>query len=71
MRQRPNALMWHGPSLARMQHQLKRKKPVFLAKKILATNLILTGALIGTAALTLIAYGCKNKKDSSVKEGRT
>ena len=44
---------------------------MFLAKKILATNLILTGALIGAAALTLIAYGCKNKKDSSLKEGRT
>ena len=71
MRQRPNALKWHGPSLARMQHQLKRKKPMFLAKKILATNLILTGALIGTAALTLIAYGCKNKKDSSTKQERT
>ena len=71
MRQRPNALKWHGPSLARMQHQLKRKKPMFLAKKILATNLILTGALIGTAALTLIAYGFKNKKDSSTKQVRT
>ena len=71
MRQWPNALMWHGPSLARMQHQLIRKQFMFLAKKILATNLMFTGALIGTAALTLIAYGCKNKKDSSLKEGRT
>jgi len=63
--------MWHGPSLARMQRQLIREQFMFLAKKILATNLILTGALIGTAAFTLIAYGCKNKKDSSLKEGRT
>ena len=44
---------------------------MFLAKKILATNLVMTGALIGTAALTIIAYGCKNKKDSSITEERT
>ena len=40
-------------------------------KKILATNLVFSEALIGTAVLTLIAYGCKNKKDSSTKQGRT
>ena len=44
---------------------------MFLAKKVLATNLVLTGDLIGTTALTLIAYGYKNKKDSSTKQGRT
>jgi hypothetical protein len=44
---------------------------MFLAKKIWSTYLVLTGALIGTAAVTLIAYGCKNKKDSSTKQGRT
>jgi hypothetical protein len=54
-----------------MQHKLIREKFMFLAKKILATNLVLTGALIGTVALTLIAYGCKNKKDSSTKQGRS
>jgi len=54
-----------------MQHKLIREQFMFFAKKILATNLVLTGALIGTASLTLIAYGCKNKKDSSTKQGRT
>jgi len=44
---------------------------MFLAKKILTTNLVLTGALIGAAALTLITYGCKNKEESSTKQGRT
>ena len=44
---------------------------MFLAKKILATTLVLAGALIGAAALAIIAYGCKNKKDSSLTEERT
>ncbi len=44
---------------------------MFLVKKILATNVVLTGDLIGTTELTLIAYGYKNKKDRSTKQGRT
>ena len=59
------------PELTKMQPKLIREQVMFLVKKILATNLVLTGALIGTAALTIIAYGCKNKKDSSTKQVRT
>jgi hypothetical protein len=71
LRQLPLSLTWLKPPLIKMRHKTVRKELMFLAKKILATNLVLTGALIGTAALTILAYGCKNKKDSSITEERT
>ena len=71
LRQLPLSLKRLRPPLIKMRHKTVRKECMFLAKKILATNLVLTGALIGTATLTIIAYGCKNKKDSSITEERT